>query len=62
MEWYEAASSEEVYQTLNTLAMTIESFEYLKEETYGTAIRKYQFDGDSFYKAEQLWAEQEELA
>lgn len=59
--WYTMADSQEVYNTLNTLAMEFESFKYVNEKEYGDTIRQYAFDGNTFYKAEQLWAQREGL-
>lgn len=59
--WYTMADNQEVFNTLNTLAMEFESFKELNEETYGDSIRQYAFDENTFFKAEQMWADREGL-
>lgn len=59
--WYTMADKEEVYYALNSLAMTVEPYHNVKEAEYGDTIRQYDYDGNTFYKAEQLWAEREGL-
>lgn len=59
--WYTMADSQEVYNTLNTLAMTFEPYNLLNAAEYGDAVRQYDYDENTFYKAEALWAEREGL-
>jgi len=54
--WYTFAEGQEVYNTLNTLAMEIEPILFS-----GGGITQYKFDENSFFKAEALWAEREGL-
>lgn len=62
MNWYDMASAREVWNVLNSIGMEIEPFEYFREREYGNAVRLSKFDGNTFYKAEQIWAEREGLA
>lgn len=61
MEWYKMADAKEVYNELNQIAMGFEPYHLFNEATYGDAVRQYEFDEDTFYKAEALWAEKEGL-
>lgn len=59
--WYTMADNQEVFNTLNTIAMSFETFKEMNESTYGDSIRRYNFDENTFFKAEQIWAEREGL-
>lgn len=59
--WYIMADSQEVFNMLNALAMTFEKFHLFNEATYGDAEWLYDFDENTFFKAEQLWAQKEGL-
>lgn len=62
MNWYDMATAQEVWNVLNSIGMEIEPFEYVQEEEYGHAVRLSKFNENTFYKAEQIWAEREGLA
>lgn len=57
--WYTMADAQEVYNALNVLAMGFESFHYMDKSL---SVVQYDFDDNTFFKAEQLWAEREGLA
>jgi hypothetical protein len=60
--WYTMAEADEVFNVLNVIAMGFSKYYLINEEQFGDAVRQYDFDGNTFYKAEQLWAEREDLA
>lgn len=60
--WYTIADAQEVFNTLNAVAMTFIPYKLRNVTQYGEAVRQYDFDDETFFKAEQVWAEREGLA
>ena len=54
-QWYMMADVQEVYNVLNSIAMEFESYHYINEEIFQHSVRQYDYDEETFHKAEALW-------